>query len=125
MISDRRLLSWFSSYASQSSSFQSYLSNPLHSLNLPSLNLDDAVIAATSKSTVLDAMKLMSEEGVSSIGVVDEETERLLSAISVTDIGKVIVPAESKQVLSAPLHQFISHIKASVVYSLIEVGFNI
>jgi hypothetical protein len=38
---------------------------------------------------VLDAMKLMSEEGVSSVAVVDEETSMLLSAVSVTDIGKV------------------------------------
>lgn len=34
-------------------------------------------------------MKLMSEEGVSSIAVVDERSGNLLSAVSVTDIGKV------------------------------------
>jgi CBS domain-containing protein len=34
-------------------------------------------------------MKLMSEEGVSSVAVVEEETGTLLSAVSVTDIGKV------------------------------------
>lgn len=34
-------------------------------------------------------MMLMSEEGVSSIAVLDEESSALLSAVSVTDIGKV------------------------------------
>lgn len=36
-------------------------------------------------------MKLMSEEGVSSIAVLDGETSALLSAVSVTDIGKVCI----------------------------------
>jgi CBS domain-containing protein len=65
------------------------LSNSLHSLSLPSLNIYSSVVATTSKSTVLDAMKLMSEQGVSSVAVVEEETGILLSAVSVTDIGKV------------------------------------
>jgi hypothetical protein len=34
-------------------------------------------------------MKLMSEEGVSSVAVLDEDSGALLSAVSVTDIGKV------------------------------------
>lgn len=34
-------------------------------------------------------MKLMSEEGVSSVAVIDDESGALLSAVSVTDIGKV------------------------------------
>jgi len=46
------------------------------------------VVAVTPASTVLDAMSLMSGEGVSSVAVVEEDG-RLLSAISVTDIGKV------------------------------------
>jgi len=46
-------------------------------------------VASTSSRSVLDAMKLMSEEGVSSVAVVEEETGYLLSAVSVTDIGKV------------------------------------
>lgn len=89
MVSDRRLLAWFSSYGQQTPSLQPYLSRPLHSLSLPSLDLYSSVITSTSNSTVLDAMKLMSEEGVSSIAVLDEETSALLSAVSVTDIGKV------------------------------------
>lgn len=66
-----------------------FISNSLHSLSLPSLNIYSAVVASTSSRSVLDAMKLMSEEGVSSVAVVEEETGYLLSAVSVTDIGKV------------------------------------
>lgn len=66
-----------------------YLSSPLQSLSLPSLNLYASVVAATSASSVLDAMKLMSEQGVSSVAVINEAKGTLLSAVSVTDIGKV------------------------------------
>lgn len=90
MVSDRGLLSWFYSYAVGTPSLLQFLSNPLHSLSLPSMNLYSTVIAATSSDSVLDAMKLMSEEGVSSIAVLEEETGSLLSAVSVTDVGKVI-----------------------------------
>jgi CBS domain-containing protein len=91
IVSDRRLLSWFFSFAEQTPSFLQLLSNSLYSLALPSLNIDSAVVASTSSRSVLDAMKLMSEEGVSSVAVVEEETGNLLSAVSVTDIGKVSV----------------------------------
>ena len=47
------------------------------------------MVAVTATSTVLDAMSLMSDEGVSSVAVTIEEDGRLLSAISVTDIAKV------------------------------------
>lgn len=89
IVSDHRLLSWFYSYAERTPSFMQYISNSLHSLSLPSLSIYSAVVASTSSKSVLDAMKLMSEEGVSSVAVVDEETSMLLSAVSVTDIGKV------------------------------------
>lgn len=131
MVSDRRLLSWFSSHAKQTPSLQQYLSNPLQSLSLPSLNLYTSVVACMSNATVLDAMRRMSEDGVSSIAVIDDETGNLLSAVSVTDIGKVlisflwgrcvgfmvlllskiVVPSQSNHILSTPLYQFISHIK--------------
>jgi hypothetical protein len=128
MVSDRGLLSWFSSYAAKNPSFQKFLTNSLCSFALPSLNLYDAIVASTANSTVLDAMKLMSEEGVSSVAVLDAESAILLSAVSVTDIGKVcsvwhstvtgihfyfkiVVPSESKHILSTPLHQFVSLIK--------------
>lgn len=70
------------------------------------------VITAPSSSTIRDAMALMSEEGVSSIAVVDQDGI-LLSAVSVTDIGKLVVPSQSKNVLNRTLSQFISQIKAS------------
>jgi predicted transcriptional regulator len=89
MVSDRGLLTWFSSYAARTPSLQEFLTNSLRSFALPSLNLYDAVVASTANSTVLDAMKLMSEEGVSSVAVLDDGRGNLLSAVSVTDIGKV------------------------------------
>jgi hypothetical protein len=89
MVSDRGLLAWFSSYAAKTPSLQKFLTNSLCSFALPSLNLYDAIVASTANSTVLDAMKLMSEEGVSSVAVLDHENGNLLSAVSVTDVGKV------------------------------------
>jgi len=112
MVSDHRLLRWFAQYARETPSFQRYLSNQIQSLSLPSLNLNNAVVSATSSQTILDAMKLMSEEGVSSIAVV-ESSGTLLSAVSVTDIGKIVVPSQSNQILTTPLHHFIAHIKDS------------
>ena len=91
MVSDRRLLAWFDTYARDTPSFQKYLSNPISTLSLPSFNLNTAVVAAPSSATILDAMKLMSEQGVSSIAVVEEQNGNLLSAVSVTDIGKVFM----------------------------------
>ncbi|KAH7909620.1 hypothetical protein BJ138DRAFT_1154876 [Hygrophoropsis aurantiaca] len=112
IVSDRRLLSWFSDFAQRTPSFQNYLSNSLYMLHLPSLHMYVSVVAATASDQVLDAMRLMSEQGVSSVAVVDEELGTLLSAVSVTDIGKIVVPSQSNQILSTPLHQFISQIKA-------------
>ncbi|CCM06016.1 uncharacterized protein FIBRA_08260 [Fibroporia radiculosa] len=88
MVSDRRLLSWFTSYSQQNPAFLRYLANPLCSLALPSMYLYLSVVAARATNCVLDAMKLMSDEGVSTIAVVEEENGNLLSAVSVTDIGK-------------------------------------
>ena len=89
MVSDRGLLAWFSSFAQETPAFHRYLSNTLHHFALPSLDLCASIVAATSNSGVLDAMKLMSEQGVSSIAVLDQVTGMFLSAVSVTDIGKV------------------------------------
>ena len=88
-MTDRGALSWFASQAQRDSTFLRYLSNTLSSLPLPSLYLYTSVVAVTATSTVLDAMSLMSDEGVSSVAVIVEEDGRLLSAISVTDIAKV------------------------------------
>ena len=102
IISDRRLLAYFSAFARSSSgavpplpsiqpssSFLRYVSNPLSSLPLPSLNLHLEVVAVYSGDSVLDAMQMMSDLGVSSVAVLEEESGGLLSAVSVTDVGQV------------------------------------
>lgn len=89
MVSDSGLLSWLTEYAQKTPTLLKYLSVPLASLALPSLYLYLSVIATKASDSVLDAMKLMSDEGVSSIAIIDDETGGLLSAVSVTDIGKV------------------------------------
>ncbi|KAI0765872.1 hypothetical protein BD413DRAFT_159418 [Trametes elegans] len=111
MVSDRGLLSWFTTYAQKTPTLLRYLSVPLASLALPSLYLYMSVVAAKASDSVLNAMTLMSDEGVSSVAVVDEETGGLLSAVSVTDIGKIVVPAQSNQILSMPLKQLVAQIK--------------
>ena len=45
----------------------------------------------------------MSEEGVSSIAVVDDYNANLLSAVSVTDIGKVCSASSSSRICSTNL----------------------
>ncbi|KAK1226725.1 cell separation during budding [Marasmius sp. AFHP31] len=104
IVSDRGLLSWFASYAEETPSLGSFMSDSLHNFAFPSLHIFSAVVAATSKSTVLEAMKLMSDEGVSSVAILDEDTGSLLSAI--------VVPSQNNQILSTPLHLFVSYIKA-------------
>lgn len=79
--------------------FSTLLAYPLNLLSLPTLQVYASVVAATSSSTVLDAMRLMSECGVSSVAVVDDggggygggygSWGGLNGAVSVTDIGKV------------------------------------
>lgn len=45
-------------------------------------------MSVSSTDSVLDVMRLMSEQGVSCVAVLQQEDGGLLSAISVTDIGK-------------------------------------
>lgn len=89
IVSDQSLLSWFTEHSQTIPSLLSYLSNSLNSLNLPSLYLYSSVVATKASDSVLDAMKLMSDQGVSSVAITEEENDALLSAVSVTDIGKV------------------------------------
>lgn len=89
MISDRSLLQWFSTNIERTPGLDSLLSAPLSSFQLPSLCLYSSVVAAKASDAVLDAMRLMSDYGVSSVAVLEEEGGGLLSAVSVTDIGKV------------------------------------
>ncbi|OCB86585.1 hypothetical protein A7U60_g6262 [Sanghuangporus baumii] len=119
-ISDRSLLSYFHAQAQTSAPLSRFLNNGLHSLTLPSINLRTAVVSCAASARVLDAMALMSEEGVSSVAVVEDSPASgvaspgqmtLLSAISVTDIGKIVVRSESNHILQMPLQQFVAQIK--------------
>ncbi|KAH9074309.1 hypothetical protein EDB83DRAFT_2516073 [Lactarius deliciosus] len=97
VISDLRLLSAFARSSGAAvpplpeihpaPTFLHYVSNPLGTLPLPSLNLHFEVVAVHSRKGVLDAMQIMSDLGVSSVAVL-EKSGNLSSAISVTDIGQ-------------------------------------
>ena len=89
MVSDKSLLDWFTFNAQKTPGLERFLASPLSSHALPSLYLYTAVLALKASDTVLDAMRLMSDCGISSVAVIEEEGGRLLSAVSVTDIGKV------------------------------------
>jgi hypothetical protein len=151
MISDRRLLAYFCTTAQSSSdatpplppihpssSFLRYVTNPLSSLPLPSMNLYFEVVAVHSSNSVLDAMRMMSDLGVSSVAVLEEEGGSLLSAISVTDIGQVgadcsstlglvltsaqtVVPSQSNQILTMPIQQLVSQIKVRPCFHRIRI----
>lgn len=88
MVSDRSLLGWFTVNAQTNPGLERFLASPLSSHALPSLFLY-SVVALKASDTVLDAMRLMSDYGISSVAVIEEEGGNLLSAVSVTDIGKV------------------------------------
>ncbi|KAG6377515.1 hypothetical protein JVT61DRAFT_15323 [Boletus reticuloceps] len=111
MVSDMGLLSWFSAFAERTPAFQVYLKNSLYALTLPSLYMYSSVVATSSTAQVLDVMRLMSEQGVSSVAVVNEDSGTLLSTVSVTDVGKIVVPSQSNHILSTPVYQFIAQIK--------------
>ena len=89
MVSDKALLEWFTVNAQRTPGLDAFLQSPLASHVLPSLYLYSSVVALKASDTVLDAMRLMSDYGVSSVAVLEEEGGRLLSAVSVTDVGKV------------------------------------
>ena len=100
MVSDGRLLSWLQEFASKTRALEPFMACSLRELPLTSLHMFDAIIHCKTTDVVLDAMKLMSEEGVSSVAVIDDlERKALHSAISVTDIGK----ARKNPVSSNPL----------------------
>lgn len=89
MVSDRSLLEWFTVSAQKTPGLEGFLASPLSSHALPSLYLYASVVALKASDIVLDAMRRMSDYGVSSVAVLVEEGGGLLSAVSATDIGKV------------------------------------
>ena len=56
---------------------------------MPSISTPRLVVSCSSEDSILDTMELMNAEGVNSVAVVDSTTGALLSAVSVTDVGKV------------------------------------
>jgi predicted transcriptional regulator len=56
---------------------------------MPSISTPRLVVSCSSEDSILDTMELMNSEGVNSVAVVDSTTGALLSAVSVTDVGKV------------------------------------
>ncbi|EJC98326.1 uncharacterized protein FOMMEDRAFT_23861 [Fomitiporia mediterranea MF3/22] len=131
-VTDRSLLAYFHAHAQSSAPLSRFLANALHSLALPSISLRAAVVSCTASARVLDAMERMSEQGVSSIAVVEDTPATgpgqmtLLSAVSVTDIGKLVVPAQSNQILQMSLQQFVAQIKepdGSIMETVIAIYF--
>ncbi|EJD51116.1 hypothetical protein AURDEDRAFT_111788 [Auricularia subglabra TFB-10046 SS5] len=108
IVSDMRLVEWFMTNASTHHGLASVLIAPL--TTLPGI-YQHPVISCSSDDTLLDAMRLLSEQGVSSVAVVDP-LGMLLSAISVRDIGRRVVPSSTKRILDMSLSAFITLIKA-------------
>lgn len=98
-VSDRALLSFFHAHAQLSSPLARFAANCLHNLALPSISLRSAVVSCPASSSVREAMALMSTQGVSSVAVTDDvpsaSSLSMLSAVSVTDIGKVSTSLKS------------------------------
>ncbi|KXN83058.1 Protein SDS23, partial [Leucoagaricus sp. SymC.cos] len=111
MISDKRLLSWFASTSSTTKPIEQIISKPLFDITYPLLNIHRTVVAASSVATVMDGMRLMSEEGVSSVAVVDEETGILIGDVVLIRRLEVVVPSQSNQILGTPLKYFVTSIK--------------
>ncbi|KAF8306031.1 hypothetical protein DL93DRAFT_2172286 [Clavulina sp. PMI_390] len=107
VISDRHLVRWLSENPVIYPEVETTLVHPLDQLDI---GISKHVVSLPSEASVLDAMKLMHEHGVSSIAVIDAEG-LLLSAVSVTDIGRLVATSTDRSVLSLPLSQFISLIK--------------
>jgi hypothetical protein len=146
LVTDTRLLSYFATFARpaapsvppsplaptrtprspsipSSTTFQRYLGNTLQSLPLPSLNLYSEVVALRAHASVLDAMRTMSDAGVSSVAVLDDESGALLSAVSVADVGQRVMPAQNNSVLTQPLQQLVAQIKVRVCARSMSYGF--
>lgn len=107
VLSDRRFVRWLADDENKFPDVVSTLALPLCDLEI---GVSKPVVSLACEATVLDAMQLMSDESVSSVAVVDA-SRALLSAVSVTDVGKLVATSEDRAVLALPLHQFISMIK--------------
>ena len=98
LVSDRHALSWFITNAPK---YSEPSLEPLLEASLSSLRIvTQDVVSKSSTASVLDAMQTMSEEGLSSLPIVDVASGRLLSVVSVNDIGKV----RQVDIVREPLH---------------------
>jgi hypothetical protein len=127
----RRLFTDPSLQASSHPLISATVATPLSSLPLVSY----FVISLRSDATIVDAMGVMSDQGscqisscshriltrkkplfvgVSSVAVVESDPSQdrtLLSVVSVTDVGRLVVPSQNKRVLATPLNTFIQQIR--------------
>lgn len=108
MISNMGLLGWLVEQAHNIEVLKRVLEEPVSALELGSKQ----VTSCLSTETVLDAMKIMSEQGLSSIAILDDKSGDLMSTITVTDIARIVAPSQSKKILTTSLGQFIRLIKA-------------
>lgn len=112
LVEDRQLVRWFTEHASEHAPLITALSSPLSELTfIPSIAFPRPVVSCSSDDTILDAMDTISNEGVSSVAVVDVLSGNLLSAVSVTDIGKIVAPSQDKKIIYTPLSQLVTLIK--------------
>ncbi|KIY47436.1 hypothetical protein FISHEDRAFT_74735 [Fistulina hepatica ATCC 64428] len=122
IVTDKKLLSWIFAHAQSTPALAEYASYALDVYALPSLHIYSLVVSCSSNEPVIEAMKKMSDEGVSSIAVLDSHisgthiSALCSSTLNVAAAGRllsaIVLPSESKQILSMPLHQFISLIKS-------------
>ncbi|KAG8992283.1 cell separation during budding [Tulasnella sp. JGI-2019a] len=113
LIEDRQLVRWFTDHASEQPFILSTLATPLSELTfLPYIAYPHPVISASSDDSILDAMRLMSNEGVNSIAVTDPGSGNLHAAVTVTDIGKIVAPSQDKRIIFMPISQLVARIKA-------------
>ncbi|KZS87274.1 hypothetical protein SISNIDRAFT_419820 [Sistotremastrum niveocremeum HHB9708] len=107
MVSDLSLVGWFLAHCNDYPNLHSTLEAAIAQLGL----YTNHVVSLPADSVLLDAMKILSEQGLSSVAIVNPLDGYLLSAVSVTDIGKIVVPSQSKAILTVPLGDFIKQIK--------------
>ncbi|KIY47923.1 hypothetical protein FISHEDRAFT_44374, partial [Fistulina hepatica ATCC 64428] len=113
IVTDKKLLSWIFTHAQSTPALAEYASYALDVYALPSLHIYSLVVSCSSNEPVIEAMKKMSDEGVSSIAVLDSHISgTYISALCSSTLNVIVLPSESKQILSMPLHQFISLIKS-------------
>jgi len=93
---------------------------PLFRLCLSEIDLPlHRFVSLSMNASVLDAMQIMSLNGLSALGVVTGEPERegeqssLVGVVTVTDCSKLVVPSEGKQALGMGLGDMCKNVMAA------------